>query len=303
MIVERFLERYEQIIPNASSFCDACTEPLPKAFRINTLKAEKNQVVNRFFDYGIELTPVSFYENAFISSEPNIGNTLEHFFGAIYVQELVSMLPPILVRKELVNVDKVLDGCAAPGSKTTEIAEFMNNENLLVANDIEYKRIKALKSNLERCGVYNTIITNKNLLHFKNNVKFDIVFLDAPCSSEGTLRKNPEIAYLWDERKILGYSKLQKSLILKSYDLLEAGGILIYSTCTFAPEENEEVIDHLINNRDAKIEPISIAFNYSSGVVEWKGKEYSEEVKKAARIWPHQNNSGGFFLTKIRKES
>ncbi len=300
MIPADFVERYKDIT-DVELLCACLEQPLPKSFRINTLKAERAMVLERFKEYGISLKAVPWYEDAFIADKHDIGLTLEHFVGAIYVQELVSMLPPVLVADCLQEWSKVLDGCAAPGSKTTQLAALMRNKGLIVANDIDYVRIKALKSNIERCGVFNTAITNYDLRRFPN-MRFDVVLLDAPCSAEGTARKNEEVFYLWSVKKILNASRLQKQLILRAFDLLKPGGVLLYSTCTLAPEENEEVVDFLLSKRNAYLEEVEIkGWRYDRALEEWQGKRFSEEVSKAVRIWPHQNDSGGFFIARIRK--
>lgn len=298
---EIFKERYAAIVDDKDAFFGCLSTLQPRSFRINTLKSNAEDVIEQFKKYDIQIGQVPWYEDAFISEEPDIGSTFEHFSGKIYMQELVSMLPPIIVKKELEKAKLVLDGCAAPGSKTTQIAAMMQNKSTIVANDISYNRIRALKFNLEKTGVFNTVITNKDLRNFQN-MPFDLVFLDAPCSSEGTMRKNFGLFSLWSEKNIKKLAKTQKQLILKAFDLLSPGGVLVYSTCTFGPEENEAVIDHLLNERDATMEAIEIAnLKLSPTVKDWKGYEFHEEVKKAVRIWPHHNNTGGFFLAKVRK--
>ena len=290
-----FRERYDSIV--SDKFYEYLEKPLPRSFRINNLKANKKEVLERFESYGIELKPVTWYSDAFIS-DSRIGNTIEHFMGWIYVQELTSMLPPLIMSKELGRT--ILDAAAAPGSKTTQLADLMENKGLIVANDISYLRTKALKSNLEKLGVINTVVTNYNLKNFPK-VKFDAILLDAPCSSEGTIRKNPDILSIWSIKDIIGKSRLQKDLILKAYDLLKEGGYLIYSTCTFAPEENEEVVNHLLENREVRIEKINLDLKNSPGLDSWQKRDFSPEVKNCCRIWPEQNDTGGFFLCKIRR--
>jgi NOL1/NOP2/sun family putative RNA methylase len=296
MIPASFKERYGDLIDDEFFAC--LERPLPKSFRVNTLKC--NDVEKRFKSYDIKIKQVPWYRDGFISENPEIGGTLEHFLGAIYVQELVSMLPPIVVRKELEHAN-VLDACAAPGSKTTQLAALMENKGVIIANDIAYGRIRALRFNLEKTGTLNTVITNYDLRHFPS-MQFDVILLDAPCSAEGTARKNPKFFSLWSPRQILGHAKLQKQLITKAFDLLAPGGCLVYSTCTFAPEENEGVVDWLLGKRPAALERIDIPqLRLSPGILEWDGRRFNPEVSKAARIWPHHNDTGGFFMAKVRK--
>lgn len=219
-IPERFKERYLPIVDDPEAFLACLGTLTPKSFRVNTLKSTVAAVQERFAGYGIGIRQMSWCPEAFVSEVPEIGGTLEHFTGAIYMQELASMLPPVLVRKELETARLVLDGCAAPGSKTTQMAAMMCNRCMIVANDIDYSRIRALKFNLEKTGTINTIITNQNLLHFPAQLQFDVVLVDAPCSGEGTIRKTDSVLQEWSERVIEGHSQRQKQLIVKAFDLL-----------------------------------------------------------------------------------
>jgi len=301
IIPEKFKERYKDLVDDQGAFFSCLTKPLPKAFRVNTLKTSVEEVKKRFADYGISIKQTPWYSDAFVSETHEIGLTLEHFLGHIYIQEFASMLPPLTVRNELEKARRVLDACAAPGSKTTQMAALMNNKGMIVANDIAYRRISALKFNIEKTGSLNTIITNQDLRFFPKS-EFDVILVDAPCSSEGTIRKSPEVFSFWSEKKIHGYSNLQKQLILKAFDLLTPEGVLVYSTCTFAPKENEEVVNYLLNKRPATLEKISIPrFNLTPGVTEWRGKAFNSEVKKTARVFPHHNDTGGFFMARVRK--
>ncbi len=300
-IPERFMERYQSLVGDSDAFSLSLTQPLPKAFRVNTIKSPPDYVMKRFADYGIPLASVSWYQDAFVCGSLDAGATLEYFLGQIYIQELTSMLPPLLMRRELEQACLVLDACAAPGSKATQIAALMENRNTLVANDIDYARIRALKFNLEKCGVLNALITNQDIRFFPK-IMFDSIFVDAPCSAEGTCRKNPKALALWNEKRIRGHAGLQKTILLKCFDLLRPGGTLLYSTCTFAPEENEAVISHLLSRREARLEKISLdGLKSSPGITEWEGQSYHPDVSKTMRIWPHQNDSGGFFLAKVVK--
>lgn len=301
-IPEPFKERYCPLVDDPEAFLASLSRQLPKSFRVNSLKASADDVRARLAALGVKATQMPWYEDAFLSDSLDIGGTLLHFTGMIYMQELVSMLPPVIARKELEDAGLVLDSCAAPGSKTTQIAAIMKNLRTLVANDLDYSRIRALKFNLEKTGVLNTVMTNYDLQHFPKN-QFDVVFLDAPCSSEGTVRKNDRLFQSWSLRSTPSYSGNQKVLLLKAFDLLRPGGLLVYSTCTFAPEENELVIDHLLKNKEeAALEKISIdGMKTSPAVMEWMGQSFDGRIKDCARIWPHENDTGGFFLAKVRK--
>ena len=301
-IPERFRSRYCPLVDDPDAFLLSLQTMLPKSFRVNSLKSSAAEITERFAGYGIGIRQMGWYGDAFVSDTPDIGSTLEHFSGKIYFQELVSMMPPLLLRKELEQARVVLDACAAPGSKTTQMAALMGNRGTIVANDVAYPRIRALKFNIEKTGTINAVISNRDLRNFPQ-MQFEVVLLDAPCSSEGTMRKNSEMFSGWSERAVESNARQQSQLVLKAFDLLSSGGVMVYSTCTFAPEENECILDHLLANRaEARLEPISIeGFKTSRPLEEWKGRTFHDEVRKAMRIWPHHNDTGGFFMARVVK--
>jgi len=243
-----------------------------------------------------------------IPLEPGeLGRVLEHLLGYYYIQELASMLPIIALNPKPNEI--VLDLCASPGSKTTQASALMKNSGLIIANEISMGRIKILSSNLERCGVANAIVTKKDgaamcerLKKFYPELKFDKILIDAPCSGEGTLRSSLKTYEMWNINTIKQLSGLQKKLIATAVDLLKVGGEMIYSTCTHAPEENEEVADFVLKNfPEMKIQKISIPVKCREGITKWNEKKYSKEVKQSCRIYPQDNNTGGFFLVKFKK--
>ncbi|MFH1372307.1 MAG: RsmB/NOP family class I SAM-dependent RNA methyltransferase [bacterium] len=300
-IPDGFRRRYQPLVDDPEAFLAAMQRPLTNSFRINRLKATSAEVLPRFEEYGIMTQAVSWYDEAFTTTSEVVSVTLERFLGKVCLQELASMLPPLVIADKLGTAKRVLDGCAAPGSKTTQMAALMNNRGLLVANDSNYDRIRALKFNLNRAGVLNSVITEEDLRTFPQS-EFDVVLLDAPCSSEGMMRKNPLLWKRWSEHRIRTWSGLQKQLILKAFDLLASGGTLLYSTCTIAPEENETVIDWLLQNRPAKTEPIEMnGFTFSPALPEWLGTTFDNRCAAAVRVWPHHNDTGAFFLARVSK--
>ena len=214
------------------------------------------------------------------------------------------MLPALVLNPK--EDEKVLDLCASPGSKTTQIAAKMKNKGLLIANEVKFGRIKILSANTERCGVMNMLITKRDGIalckRFKEeNFFFDKIFLDAPCSGEGTIRSVPKGLEMWNIKTIENLSKLQKSLIASAIEILKPGGELVYSTCTHAPEENEEIIDFALKNFNIKIEKINLPIKTREGITDWENKKYSKDVKLACRIYPQDNDTEGFFIAKIKK--
>jgi len=212
------------------------------------------------------------------------------------------MLPPLVIREELTSARLVLDACAAPGSKTTQIAALMRNEGAIVANEPDFGRTRALKHNLARCGVFNTTITNYNLLQFPCDAHFDVVLVDAPCSADGTVRKSPNLLNNWRPQRSMKYMNLQKQLIRKGFELVRPGGVLVYSTCSLSPLENEVVVDFLLRKFEANVEWTPLPhFQLTPGLETFAEYVFRPEIKRTARIWPHHNDTNGFFVAKIRK--
>jgi len=233
-----------------------------------------------------------------------LGRALEHLLGYYYIQELASMLPVLVLNPK--ENERVLDLCASPGSKTTQIAARMNNTGLIIANEVKFGRIKILSANTERCGVMNMLITKRDGIALCKRFKeesflFDKILLDAPCSGEGTIRSTPKTLEMWNIKTIENLSKLQKSLIASAIEILKPGGELVYSTCTHAPEENEEVVDFALKNFNVKIEKVNLPVKARQGITNWKEKSYSQDVKFSCRIYPQDANTEGFFIAKIRK--
>lgn len=236
-----------------------------------------------------------------------LGRSLEHMLGYFYVQELSSLLPVIAMSPK--EGELYLDICAAPGSKTTQAGAKMNNKGTIIANEMSMDRMRILASNLERCGVTNTIITRKEgqalmkKLEKANFPKFDKILVDAPCSGEGTLRSSPKTFLMWNIKTVKYLSKVQKQLFKESFEQLKVGGELLYSTCTHSPEENEEVVDAMLKEFNDSIEiiPVKLPLKTRDGITEWNGKKYDERVKLSQRLYPQDNNTEGFFVSKFRR--
>ncbi|MFQ5532124.1 MAG: NOL1/NOP2/sun family putative RNA methylase, partial [Candidatus Nanoarchaeia archaeon] len=234
-----------------------------------------------------------------------LGRALEHLLGYYYIQELASMLPVIALNPK--PGETILDLCSAPGSKTTQLASYMNNTGTIIANEVSLGRIKILASNLERCGVTNTIITKKDGSALCKRLKqqaiqFDKILVDAPCSGEGTLRSSPKTYIMWNPKAIKAVCKIQKSLLANAIKILKPNREIIYSTCTHAPEENEGVIDFILKNfNNIKIEKIKLPIKTREGISSFDNESYHQSVKLAHRIYPHDANTEGFFIVKIRE--
>ena len=291
-----FQKRYEPLT-DLKELEEAITSPEQKSIRVNTLKIS----IPKFKSKIKNLTPVPWCKEGFYIKKTSIpiGKLKEHFLGYFYVQEPSSMIPPLILNPK--KKDLVLDLAAAPGSKTTQLAALMKNQGIIIANDIKWERIKALSVNLQRLGAVNTLITIYPGHKFPE-IKFDKILLDAPCSGTGTLKKSPKTLDIYNPGMIKKLSYTQKKLILKAYSLLKPQGTLVYSTCSLEPEENEGVLDYLLKKTDAKLLPTSLKnLKSSSPILKFENKTYSKEIKKSLRIWPQDNNTEGFFISKITK--
>ncbi len=301
---EEFVKRSKKLLGNeAEKYFKMLEKPLTSALRVNTLKISPSKLKERLENSGFRLRPVPWCAEGFrVDSGPEkLGNTLEHFLGYYYLQEPASMIPPLLM--ELKEGQKILDMAASPGSKTGQIAGLINDEGLIIANDVRIDRVSILKYNLQRMGVRSVVITRRDGKSYKNLPEFfDRVLLDAPCSGEGVIRKNPYVAVQWNEHKLIRFAKEQKKLILSAYEALKPGGILVYSTCSLAPEENEEVINFLLEHTNAKVMPARLkGLKAREGVTEWRYKMHPS-IKNCSRIYPQDNDTEGFFVAKIMKE-
>ncbi|MEM7825552.1 MAG: RsmB/NOP family class I SAM-dependent RNA methyltransferase [Candidatus Aenigmatarchaeota archaeon] len=291
------IERYEKIYPG---FKKKFSEPFLPLWhiRVNTLKISVEKVLKIFEEKNYEYERIPWVKDGFwVKTEENIAKTLEHVLGYFFIQNASSMIPPLVLDPK--PEDFVLDLCAAPGAKTTQIAAMMENKGIIIANDITYKRLKALRGNLQRCGVVNTIITKHFGERFwKLGLSFDKILLDAPCSGTGQLKKR--IFTQTNLTSIKALTNLQKRLISSASRCLKKNGILVYSTCSIEPAENEEVVDFAIKKIGLKIEEIALDLPSITGLVNFEAKKYDESLNKSIRVIPSQKTEG-FFICKLRK--
>ena len=308
----KFLERIKLLLNNKEDFkkfIETSKTRSLKSIRVNTLKTTPEKLIEKLKQKGWDITqPYQDYPEIIIINtilKPGeLGKTLEHENGYYYVQEITSMMPIIALQPK--PGEFLLDLCAAPGSKTTQTASLMQNKGTIIANDMTRTRTSILSINIQRLGITNTIITKENGLKLiekfkKLNLKFDKILIDTSCSGEGTIRTCPQTYQEWSEPLIKSLSGKQKKLTSKALSILKPNGTLLYSTCTYAPEENEEVIDYLLKNHNLQIQSITLPIKTRSGLTSWKNKKYNKELKKAVRIYHQDNNLEGFFLCKLRK--
>jgi NOL1/NOP2/sun family putative RNA methylase len=300
----KFIEHYSKLT-NFEEFKRYSLSFLRRSVRVNTIKISVNNLKKRLEkDWKLEQVPwckEGFWIEHKKKERRDAGNLIEHALGYFYIQEAASMIPPLVL--EPTPDDIVLDMCAAPGSKATQIAALMKNKGLLIANDYTIDRMKPLTINLQRCGVANAVVTLMEGRFFKNaGIRFDKILVDAPCSGTGTIRKSLKTLSIWNPSMTKRLAGAQKQLIDTAFSILKNGGILVYSTCSLEPVENEGVVDFLLNKyKNAKLEEIKINLKRSSPILEFDGSKYHKEIKKCLRIWPQDNDTEGFFVAKIKK--
>ncbi len=311
---QEFIERMKQLLvedKDFNSYLEILKEQPVRSIRCNTLKISPENLKKRLEEKNwIVKQPWKTYPEIMIIEGDlmpgDLGRALEHILGYYYIQELSSMLP--IIALDIKPEESVLDLCAAPGSKTTQAAAKMQNTGNIIANEVSMGRLRILASNLERCGVTNTIITKKDGIALcyrlkKQDFKFDKILVDAPCSGEGTLRSSPKTYSMWNINTVKKLPKIQKQLAETAFELLKENGEMIYSTCTHAPEENEAIVNYMLEKFKDKIEiqKINLPIKPRQGITKWQDKEYLEEVKFSCRVYPQDNNTEGFFIAKFRR--
>ncbi|MBC6695688.1 RsmF rRNA methyltransferase first C-terminal domain-containing protein [Terrisporobacter mayombei] len=274
---QQFLDEMKEILGHEfDNFLKSYDEPKTTGLRLNTMKISKQELLDLDL---FQLTNIPWAKEGFYYDESidRPGKNPLHESGAYYLQEPSAM--SVVPKLDVQEGDRVLDLCAAPGGKSTYILSKLNNTGLLVSNEINPTRIKALGENLERFGAKNCIITNTDSSSLRNVFTgyFDKIVIDAPCSGQGMFRKDEVAIKDWSYSKVLECQSIQKEIIRDGFKMLKKDGILVYSTCTFAKEENEDVINEFINEFD------------------------DAELIEMHRLWPHQVKGEGHFVAKIRK--
>ena len=299
----------QQIDPNQlADFIKFSQRPLRKSIRINTLKIsivafKKRAQLNQW-----QLTPIPWCESGFWIERPenqeqacSLGNTPEHLLGLMYIQEASSMLPAevlitIYQRHHHKNPDLVLDMASAPGSKSTQLAAITQQNSLIIANELSSSRLKTLAHNFRRSGISNYVLTHQDGCDFKSiKNQFDAILLDAPCTGEGTIRKDKKALHNWSLENIIKISQLQIQLLQSAYSALKPGGILVYSTCTLSREENEQVCQHFLQDHEHDMEPVTLSNFFPNADV-------AVTENQSLKIWPHFFDSEGFFVACFLKK-
>ena len=294
-------DEYMDFIPDFSFFEQAVHRPPPVHVRINRLKARPEDVLSSLSSRGIKASQVSERYGSFYVLEgvSHPGNLPEYHLGCIHPQALTSCLAAVVLNPS--PGSRVLDMCAAPGGKTAHISELMQNRGLVVANELVPARQSPLGHTLTRLGVMNAVVTGYQAQEFPMRNRFDFILADVPCSGEGGLRAEKEHKKPSGRRGRMILQELQKRILLRGFDMLADRGIMLYSTCTYNPDENEAVVQYLLEQRDAELLPVQTGFNQEPGLSSRKKEHYDSRLTAAARFYPHRVDSVGFFMARIRR--
>lgn len=284
-----FLNRMKDILKNEyDDFIESLNKPSLKAIYLNNKKENILNYLNLNF-----LTKHPIVDNGYYFDYENYPLGKSPFFlsGLYYIQEPSAML--VADALDIKEDDYVLDMCAAPGGKTCAVANKLSHDGLMIANDIHPLRAKILSENVERFGLENTIVTNCDPIMFTKQLKgfFDKIILDAPCSGEGMFRKDYKAIDTWSIDKVKECAYIQKNLIAAAYELLAPNGEIIYSTCTYSKEENEDIINYALDNFDLTLVNIEKSHGMSEGI----------KMKEVVRLYPHKYNGEGHFIALLKK--
>ncbi|MBY8983913.1 MAG: RsmB/NOP family class I SAM-dependent RNA methyltransferase [Candidatus Lokiarchaeota archaeon] len=279
-------------------------KPLIHSIRVNNLKIKTKDLEERLNQKGFELGSINWVSYAFkiLKETYNIGSLHEYLQGYFYIQNIASMLPPIILDPKSHEV--VIDMCAAPGGKATHLSQLMDNKGNLILIEKNRNRIPALEVNLRRMGIINATVLNFDAINISNlKITADKILLDAPCTGEGLIRQDISRKKSKKIRDIEKMSSIQKKLLNSGLNVLKPNGELLYSTCSIAPEENEFVVHDVLEER-TDVEIIKTSESYGlEGLTEIYGKSLRPNLKYAHRLYPHIHDTIGFFICLIKKLS
>lgn len=255
----------------------------------------------RLEELGFELSPVPGLPDFFrVERGPySPSKTLEHWLGWFYIQESVMGLPPLALDPK--PGERVLDLCAAPGGKTSHLADLMCGGGTVVAVEPSRDRLKKLVGNLYRLGLAEVLVVAADGRTFPRGATFDRVMVDVPCSAQGTLRRKggklptrpPEFAaYI---------TRVQEALLRRAAELVRPGGTIVYATCTFDPEENEAVVSRVLQDLPLEVESIDLPLPHEPGVTEFGNQKFDPRLRRAWRVYPHHLDSGGLFMVRLKR--
>ncbi len=299
-MIERYLALWGE--KETIQFIEACEEQITTSVRVNSLKIDAEALRTRLHIKQVTLKPVEWLDEGFWAEfEGSPGSLFEHMLGYYYVQGVPSMTVTKVLDPH--PGETVIDVAAAPGGKTTHIAQLMENTGTVIAIDEDRQRIKSLESNIQRCGVSNAIILRgdaKKLDRLGHTP--DRILLDSPCSGEGLIPLDPSRKTSTSMADIRFCATREDQLLEAAVNALPSGGTMVYSTCSIAPEENEYIVDEILHRHpDMRIVAIPLEFG-SPGYSQPYGVELNESMTLTRRFLPHLHGTEGFFICKLEKE-
>jgi NOL1/NOP2/sun family putative RNA methylase len=304
----QFQERLHQLLTDEQyqQVMEAFSTPRLTTFRANTLKISPAELHKELLAADLPIEQISWWSTAFKITDPEIRQIFHELYrnGSLYVQSLSSMLPPLILDPQ--PGEKILDITAAPGSKTTQMAALMKNEGEIIANDLSPVRLFKLQANLKMQGVTNTHVRRGpgEYIWKRFPEYFDRTLVDVPCTMEGRIDCNDADSYAdWSLKKIKQLTPRQCHLLRAAVSATKPGGVIVYSTCTLAPEENEAVVNWLIEKEQGRVilEEINLpGVAWVDGITKWNKKQFSSDMIKTKRILPNPEMEG-FYVAKLRK--
>jgi NOL1/NOP2/sun family putative RNA methylase len=299
---EEFCREMQTVLKGEySDFIKSYEEPAVSALKINTLKMPWRDFLEKYGEL-FRLSPIPWSKGGFYYySETRPGKSALHHAGAFYIQEPAAQA--VVACADVQKGEKVLDLCAAPGGKSVGISVELNGSGLLVSNEIIPSRAKILAGNLERIGVKNRLVLNESPKKLESVFPnfFDKIFVDAPCSGEGMFRKDENAITAWSAENVAACAKRQSFILDSAEKMLAAGGVIIYSTCTFSKAENEDVVEKFLNEfPDFYIVRTDIAKCFSNGI---QPQESKNNLSDTMRIYPHKVKGEGHFIAVLKKKN
>lgn len=291
----------------ALEFFEANEVARPVTIRTNTLKTRRRDLAQTLVNRGVNLQPIGKWTKVglqIFDSQVPIGATPEYLAGQYILQAASSFLPVMALDPQ--ENERILDMAAAPGGKTTYISALMKNTGCIFANDANKARTKSLVANIQRLGCKNTIVCNYDAREFPKVIGgFDRILLDAPCSGTGVIAKDESVKVNRNEKDFIQIPHLQKQLLLSAIDSVDAhsktGGVIVYSTCSVAVDENEAVVDYALRKRpNVKLVETGLEIG-KHGFTSFRGKHFNQSLSMTRRYYPHTYNVDGFFVAKFKK--
>ena len=275
----------------------------PIILRLSDDQSNHNSIIESLTKQGIELEKIENVPNGYIvkSGEDIVGKTVEHTLGKYYIQSLSSMIPPLVLKPT--KDDVVLDLCAAPGSKSTQLAEMMEYKGTLYSNEPSLNRVKALVHNLDKMNTLNmSVIKEKGEVLSKRFPEyFDKILVDAPCSALGVVQKKQEVSNWWSPKSVDNISSLQLKLLISAIKMSKVGAEIVYSTCTLTIEENEWIIDKVLKKYPVDLLEFELELPHINGFTKIAEYNFDERLCLTKRIIPWEIKSEGFFVAKLVK--